>query len=209
MVMLQAKHLETGIRGEVITVSADWAMVWITAVYVVATCFICWANIKSAAATKEQVVEMKRQYEEDKQQKYMPYLQIKSIHKPENVDAVELCELNTNGYGLRILETSIFLQIENIGSSIAKNIEYRWENTVHSTVRNRIVSLPVGDHRTGEIIVRIPGNSQIQYFDYAKLIFEYMDLLDNHYVQELTLGFGVAPEVITFRNYYISTPRKQ
>ena len=29
----------------------------ITVVYVVATIFICWANIKSAKATKEQVAE--------------------------------------------------------------------------------------------------------------------------------------------------------
>lgn len=39
-------------------------MVVITAVYVVATIFICWANIKSAKATKEQVAEAKRQFEE-------------------------------------------------------------------------------------------------------------------------------------------------
>ena len=43
----------------------DWLMVAITAVYVVATIFICRANIKSAAATKEQVAEERRQYEEE------------------------------------------------------------------------------------------------------------------------------------------------
>lgn len=182
-------------------------MVVITFVYVIATCFICWANIKSAAATKEQVAEMKRQYEEDKQQKYMPYLQVKSIQKPEQVDACELCELNSPGYGLQILKTSVFFQIENIGSSIAKNIEYRWEHTAYSTTQSRIVSLPAGDYRTGQITVSIHGNSQIGYFDYAKLIFEYMDLLDNRYTQELTLGFCIFPEAITLRNYYISTPR--
>jgi len=37
----------------------------VTAVYVVATIFICNANIKSAQATKEQVAEAKRQYEEE------------------------------------------------------------------------------------------------------------------------------------------------
>ena len=44
--------------------SPDWAMVIITAVYVVATIFICWANIKSANASKEQLIEMRRQYAE-------------------------------------------------------------------------------------------------------------------------------------------------
>lgn len=42
----------------------DWLMVGITAVYVIATGFICWANIKSAKATREQVAEAKRQFEE-------------------------------------------------------------------------------------------------------------------------------------------------
>lgn len=43
----------------------DWLMVIITAVYVVATIFICRANIKAAKATQEQVTEMTRQYEEE------------------------------------------------------------------------------------------------------------------------------------------------
>ena len=39
----------------------DWLMVIITFVYVIATIFICWANIKSAKASKEELTEMKRQ----------------------------------------------------------------------------------------------------------------------------------------------------
>ena len=40
-------------------------MVTITFVYVIATCFICWANIRSAKATRDQLAESKRQYEEE------------------------------------------------------------------------------------------------------------------------------------------------
>lgn len=43
----------------------DWLMVIITLVYVIATIFICWANIKSAKASKEELAEMKRQYVEE------------------------------------------------------------------------------------------------------------------------------------------------
>lgn len=43
----------------------DWLMVGITIVYVVATIFICVANIKSASATREQVAEAKRQFDEE------------------------------------------------------------------------------------------------------------------------------------------------
>lgn len=48
----------------------DWLMVVITAVYVIATIFICVANIKSARATREQLAEAKRQYEEE----HRPYV---------------------------------------------------------------------------------------------------------------------------------------
>ena len=40
----------------------DWLMVIITLVYVVATVFICIANIKSAKAAREQTEEMKKQF---------------------------------------------------------------------------------------------------------------------------------------------------
>lgn len=44
--------------------TADWAMVVITGIYVVATIFICRANIKAANASKEQLQEMQRQFAE-------------------------------------------------------------------------------------------------------------------------------------------------
>ena len=42
----------------------DWTMVIITAIYVVATIFICCANIKSAKASQAQLNEMQRQFAE-------------------------------------------------------------------------------------------------------------------------------------------------
>lgn len=53
----------------------DWLMVVITAVYVIATIFICKANIKSATATREQLAEVKRQYEEE----HRPYISYQLI----------------------------------------------------------------------------------------------------------------------------------
>ena len=46
----------------------DWLMVIITAVYVVATIFIWRANNISAKATKDQLEESKRQFEESQKQ---------------------------------------------------------------------------------------------------------------------------------------------
>lgn len=42
----------------------QWVMVIITGIYVIATIFICWANFKSANASKEQLKEMQKQYAE-------------------------------------------------------------------------------------------------------------------------------------------------
>jgi len=45
-------------------VNSEWIMVIITGIYVIATIIICWANIKSANASKEQLEEMQKQYAE-------------------------------------------------------------------------------------------------------------------------------------------------
>ena len=45
--------------------SADWTMVLITIVYVIATCAICYFNYQSAKAAREQLAEMKKQYKEE------------------------------------------------------------------------------------------------------------------------------------------------
>lgn len=44
---------------------AQWAMFWITFIYVVATCIICSFNHQSAKASREQLVEMRKQYQEE------------------------------------------------------------------------------------------------------------------------------------------------
>lgn len=44
--------------------TADWVMVIITGVYVIATIFICLANIKAANASKEQLQEVQKQFAE-------------------------------------------------------------------------------------------------------------------------------------------------
>lgn len=43
----------------------DWLMFGITAIYVIATIFICKANIKSANATRDQIAESQRQFNEE------------------------------------------------------------------------------------------------------------------------------------------------
>ena len=58
-------------------ITPDWLMVIITAIYVIATIFICWANFKAANASKAQLAEMKKQYEEDMR----PYIEAELIYE--------------------------------------------------------------------------------------------------------------------------------
>ena len=45
--------------------SSDWIMVIITGIYVIATIFISWANIRSAKASKMQLQVMQQQYADE------------------------------------------------------------------------------------------------------------------------------------------------
>ena len=77
--------------------SAEWIMVIITAVYVIATIFMCIANFMSANATKNQLEELKKQYAEDNK----PYITTELIYEKRNF------------YGLRFT---------NHGRRIAENV---------------------------------------------------------------------------------------
>ena len=72
----------------------DWLMVIITGIYVVATIVISKANISSAKAAQNQVLESRRQFEERKRLEQMPYLDI-SINE-------YVTELNDDGLQLVI-----------------------------------------------------------------------------------------------------------
>ena len=56
---------------------ADWAMVVLTAIYVLATILICYFNYGSTKASREQAAEMRRQYEEENR----PYITVELIYE--------------------------------------------------------------------------------------------------------------------------------
>lgn len=80
--------------------SPDWAMVIITGVYVVATILICKANINSAKATRDQLAESKRQFDE-----------VNRAYVTVTFDIIRS--------GLAVL------CIENHGKQIAKNVQVK------------------------------------------------------------------------------------
>jgi len=77
---------------------SEWILIGITTVYVIATILICIFNYRSAKATREQVLEQKRQFDE--------------INRP-NIDIV--VEIVRKGI--------ICLRIENTGKRLAQNIK--------------------------------------------------------------------------------------
>ena len=54
----------------------DWAMVVLTAIYVLATILICYYNYGATKASRDQAAEMRRQYEEDNR----PYITVELIY---------------------------------------------------------------------------------------------------------------------------------
>ena len=80
--------------------TSDWAMVFITLVYVIATFFISWANFKSAKVSNEQLKEMQKQFEENNR----PHIEVEFIY------------VKRSFYGLRFI---------NNGNVLAKNVEIK------------------------------------------------------------------------------------
>lgn len=93
-------------------------MVLITAIYVIATINISNANIKSAEATREQITESKRQFEESKRLQVMPYLKLSFIDSDVS-DADPCLYLEMNNDKGDCTTTQAFFTLNNIGLGIA------------------------------------------------------------------------------------------
>lgn len=187
----------------------DWLMVGITVVYVVATIFICHANFKSATASKEQVEESKRQFEDTKRLGMMPYLQFSLLKSSEPL----CCELNlvlsssddkisdshyNNGYHIKI---------KNIGNGTAKNILYKWKNFTDVFDRGcfPIQAIQSGDEYNIRINFAVPeGTSTILT---ASIILSFQDLIDNRYTQDVTLEFEYRDtRTLVLAKVFVSSP---
>ena len=95
----------------------DWLMVGITFVYVVATIFICYFNAKSAKATREQVAESKRQFEESRRLQVVPYLQL-SFTNSDISDAVPCVYLEMRNDKEEYTTKQALFTLKNIGLGI-------------------------------------------------------------------------------------------
>ena len=164
-------------------------MVGITVVYVIATVFICWANFSSARASKAQVEESKRQYDETKRLQMMPYFHC-DLDKTRVDDGLSL--LIVTGCNSNVTYGKNFI-IKNIGLGSAKDITYKWNNLTSSYDRGVFVfqSLQNGEQQTVPIEFNVPKDKTESFSVSIDLC--YKDLLDNAYVQRIEFFFGESP----------------
>ena len=167
----------------------DWLMVGITVVYVIATVFICWANFSSARASKAQVEESKKQYEETKRLQMMPYIhcdfEITRVDDGLPLQIVSDCN-STVTHGRNFI-------FKNIGLGSAKEITYKWNNLTASYDGEGFVfqSLQNGEQQKVSILFDVPRTQTEDFTVSIDLYFK--DLLDNSYMQKIEFFFGESP----------------
>lgn len=168
-------------------VITDWIMVGITAAYVIATIFICIFNGKSAKATREQVAESKRQYEDKKRLEIMPYIQFERTKVTAEYEMNLILDSGDGLTGTYVLLTCM----KNIGNGTAKDIAYtyEWDNFTkkHDKGAFPIQALSSGDSQR----IKIDFTHTIADIKERKACFylRYRDLLENEYTQKVYFKF--------------------
>ena len=166
----------------------DWLMVGITAVYVVATIFISCANIKSANATRDQLTESKRQYEDKKRLEIMPYIQFEQTKDNANHELNLVLDSGDKLTGEYIL----LVRMKNIGNGTAKDIAYtyQWNNGANTHDRGAfpVQALSSGESQTIKVVFFHTVEKRAERS--ACFVLRYRDLLENAYTQKLNLRFS-------------------
>lgn len=184
----------------------DWIMVGITAVYVVATVFICWANIRSAKATREQLAKSQQQLEESRKQFEISQIQIEETRRlehmpflmldfPFQIEEPPVCEieltadLNADESGYRIA----FLK--NIGNGTATNIVYSWKyGEIFECEPFPVSSIMKADGLLFQITIFHDG---LQEESTGTLTLQFDDLMEQSYEQDINVKFenGIVTNV--------------
>ena len=170
----------------------------ITVIYVIATIFICVANIKSANASRDQIAESQRQFSESRRLDIMPYLQFETSNQP-GVDykmEVLLSETDYNS-GDYILN----LRVKNIGRGTAKDIEYIWTNFTNTYPQKpfAIKALQNGDAHYLQVSFARP--KVLKDTTTANFELRFKDLLENEYSQKVEFDFEMENSSIRLKSH--------
>lgn len=186
----------------------DWLMVIITTVYVIATIAICIANFKSPKATKEQLDESKRQYEDNKRLEIMPcfFLGFNNENLPNGLVELDITG-NTN---IKPDFQSCKMEIENVGNGLAKNIHVLFIAELAYMPQKRVVDLPLlPEHKTYSIGVSFAGEietvSEKQSIS-THFCIQFEDVLGNKYQQQIELTFCCSDDELYIYKTNILSP---
>ena len=177
-----------------LTYNSDALMVLITFVYVVATVEICRANINAAEASREQLAESKRQFDETKRLQVMPFLQIE-VQNPI-VNRIERsfspCMLivldDSESEKCRIYNCSIC--IKNIGSGVAHKIscDYFSPKQFSNENRSNVAICANGVFSENAQFIIHDNRTDAHCVKFSTVI-RYCDILGNKYFQILDMLF--------------------
>ena len=185
------------------SLNADWTLVIVTAVYVVATIILCAINWHSNNLTKKQTEDSNKQYEERKRLEIMPYftLECKEYHNPfygPNFIVI-YDKFAYDGCNMR----EFILVVENIGLGPAKNLEYFFafdtdekSFDIHPRKGESVpATFKVGEKKEFVYHVTTPGWGDFIKNDIRclKLIvgITYEDLLSNKYSQQVEIDYDL------------------
>ena len=194
----------------------DWLMIGITAAYVVATVFICIANFKSARATRDQVEESKREYEETRRLQVMPYLQVSFREGllDEHGDPQTPYSILTISNGEKDNQVSMvrYITFTNVGQGLNHHTKISW-NEINKKEKPRfekdIVIPPQGKWGTNVLFSaqRPESDDPMKKIVTKESIYiEYMDLLGNTYRQHVEIFFVISYTEMHEMYYLISAP---
>lgn len=166
---------------------ADWAMVIITGLYLLATALIFWTNRKATQAAEAQVTEMKVQFEETKRLEVIPYLYASCVET--NNAGLYMSFDVTKPLGGSVKTKNIIFLFGNSGKGPATNF------TCHlvSDVERKNASLPpmISNTTSTELPVIIAYDTDI-WRNQESICFHfelsYNDLLGNKYIQVLNFA---------------------
>ena len=177
----------------------------VTTIYVIATIFICIFNGRSARATHEQLIEMKREHQENIRLEFMPYFEInfgpfnKRIHK-----STGLVHILSEGVGIElgpdVRAATNNMNLKNIGkyvaTSIQLDIQYK-DAKIHYPIKDLTINPGVEEYLDfffklsyDDVYDLSPSSSP---YKSAELVIKFDDILGNHYTQTAYVSFACNP----------------
>lgn len=197
---------------EFLNIHSQALLVLITTIYVIATINISNANIKSAEATREQITESRRQFDENLRLQVIPIFQI-SIDTNTETHYSEMCkdELTFTMFSLErelLCRQSFFtISIENVGAGTAKDIRYIWHYIDSEKKDNFFPQKALFQKDKAIYIINIgieDSNAKIGSVLNTELDIEYKDLLERKYTQTVHLSFCIKDnQYAMLHNYTI------